>query len=244
VYDVSVIMPIYNLKRYPTGWVERAISSVLEHQRGIRVQLCIGDDASTDGTQSILAGLVEKNSNIQVAYARRNTGGCDACNHAASTAEGKYFILLSCRSWYEPDSLARMAEYLDRNSKTGFVYGNTRFHGDVSRLKIAQEFSREVFCRTFASSFGYMFRRQAWDAGSRYDCKIWLPEEKRYMSIADRHMVMSLIFDRNYSGKHLDLLTLNYFVGGVGQMNDLFDKHRKLMMDEYRRIWGRVLQEA
>lgn len=238
--DVSVIMPVYNIRRYPDGWVERAISSVLEHQR-CEVELCIGDDASTDGTDKLLVQMADKNRNIKLAFAPVNTGGADACNLAAAMADGKYFILLSCRSWYEPGSLAVMADYLDRHPEIGFVYGNARFHGDQNFLKVTPEFDREIFRRSFASSFGYMYRREAWDAGSRYDCKIWLPDEKRYMTIADRHMIMSLIFERGYEGKHLDMVALNYVSGVVPQMGDLLRQHRPEMMAEYTRLWAHVL---
>ncbi len=239
--DVSVIMPVFNISSYPCGWVERAISSVLEHQ-ACSVELCIGDDASTDNTPLLLRNLAEKNNNIKVTFAERNTGGAGNCNLAAGMATGKYFILLSCRSWYEPDSLAVMAGYLDQHPEYGFVYGNTVFHSDNdTHLKIAKEFDRELFKTTFASSFGYMYRRDAWDAGSRYDCTIWLPKEQRHMTIADRHMVMSLIYDRGYEGKHLSVTALHYVNGGVAQMNDLLVRYKKEMMSEYKRQWARVL---
>jgi len=238
--DVSVIMPVYNIYRYPREWIDRAVNSVIKHQR-CNIELCIGDDDSSDGTQWFLKGLQETYENVKVAFARTNTGGADACNFAAGMAVGKYFILLSCRSWYEPDSLVRMAEYLDQNPRIGFVYGNTRFHGENARLKVPPDFSKEAFKQSFISSFGYMYRREGWDAGSRYDCKIWLEEEKRYMTIADRSFVMSLIFERGFIGRHLDLTTLNYYNGGVPQMGDLLVKYKSRMMEEYRKRWVSVL---
>ena len=243
--DVSVIMPVYNIYSYPDGWVERAVSSVLENQ-ACNVELCIGDDASTDKTQTALKKMAELNpEKIKVAYSYKNTGGAGNCNLAAEMATGKYFILLSCRSWYEPGSLAVMAHYLDQHPEIGFVYGNTFFHdGKYSRLKIPAAFSPEAFKHSFISSFGYMWRRDAWDAGSRYGCTVYIPQAKRHMTIADRDMVMSLIFDHNYAGKWLNLLALNYARGGVAQMNDLLMEHRKLMLDEFRRKWAHVLGGA
>ena len=240
--DVSVIMPVYNAYSYPDGWIERAISSVLEYQ-GCTVELCIGDDASTDRTPALLRRIEALNpGKVKIAYSKTNTGGAGNSNLAAEMATGKYFIMLSCRSWYEPGSLAVMARYLDDHPKTGFVYGNTLFHdGKDSRLKVAPEFTRDVFRKTFASSFGYLWRRQAWDDGSRYNCTVWIPNAKRYMTIADRDMVMSLIFERGYHGKHLDTTTLHYVRGGVWQMNDLLKQHRKLILDEYQKKWSHVL---
>lgn len=239
--DVSVIMPVYNITKYPDGWVERAISSVLEYQ-ACSVELCIGDDASTDKTPKLLRSLAEKNENIKVAFSQKNTGGAGNSNLAAGMATGNYFILLSCRSWYEPGSLAVMADYLDMNPVYGFVYGNTVFHHKTkTTLKIAEEFAPELFKTKFASSFGYMYRREAWDAGSRYDCTIWIPEEKRFMTIADRSMIMSLIYDRGFDGKHLDITALHYVRGGVTQMNDLLVRYKAQMMNEYKRRWAHVL---
>lgn len=49
--DVSVLMPVYNVSRYPVEWIRRALASVAD------AELCIGDDHSTDSTADLLHSL-------------------------------------------------------------------------------------------------------------------------------------------------------------------------------------------
>jgi len=238
--DVSVLMPVYNLSNYPDGWFTRAILSTAAQKTD--VELCIVDDCSTDNTGEWLHAL-EKEGAARVAKTKKNTGGADAVNLAAEMATGKYFILLSCRSWYEPESLTKMARYLDENEDIGFVYGCTHFHNDKRAaggewLKVPNDFNPDDFKRFFASSFGYMYRREAWDAGMRYGCTIYIPEEDRHMTIADYHMVMNLIFKMGWKGHAMqDMTALHYHFGGK-QMNDLLVKYNPRIKAEFARLWA------
>jgi len=239
---VSVLMPVYNVSVYPDGWVNRALRSVIVDQ-SIDVELCMVDDCSTDDTQKYIKGI-GKPVWLKSGQTEKNTGGEGAVNLAAEMATGDYFILLSCRSWYEPESLTKMANYLDTHPEVGFVYGRTHFHNDRRAnggewLKTPNEFDPQDFKRFFASSFGYMYRREAWDAGMRYGCTIYIPEEDRYMTIADYHMVMNLIFKMNWKGYAMrDTTALHYHFGGE-QMNNLLVKYKARINEEFARLWAK-----
>ena len=228
---ISVLMPVYNLFSYPEGWFERAVESV----NGC--ELCIVDDCSTDKTFDYLSSLKD----VKVGRTKANSGGAEACNVAAGMATGDYFILLSCRSWYEPGSLKSMSEFLDKHPDVGFVYGQTHFYNDHrfgDWVKVPDPFNPDDFLRRFASSFGYLYRREAWDAGCKYDCTVWIEEAKRFMTIADYDMAMQLIFKMNWRGFALrDVLALNYEFGGK-QMNDLLEQYHGRIKQEFRKRWG------
>lgn len=236
--DISVIMPAYNVSRYPYYWVCRAVWSVLEQG----AELCIGDDCSADNTCEILKAI---DPGIKIARTDKNTGGAEACNVAARLATGRYLILLSCRSWYEPGSLIKMKNFLDKNPDIGFVYGVTRWHENRagnSALKIPPEYQAEHFKKRFVSSFGYMYRREAWDAGYRYGCYIHIPEIDKTIAISDWHMAMNLIYRMNYQGHCLrDLVTLNYEIGGIPQQKDVTDRYKARITTEFKRLWADVL---
>jgi len=239
--DVSVLMPVYNVSSYPKGWFSRAIDSVLIYQ-SCDVELCVVDDCSEDNGLTQLPPM--RGNIINLSCTEKNTGGADACNLAAEMAEGKYFILLSCRSHYEPESITRMARYLDENPDIGFVYGNTHFHNDQRRpggewLKVPPAYKADDFKRYFASSFGYMYRREAFDNGCRYGCTVWIEEEQKHTTIADYDFVMQLIFEQKYEGRHLDFTTLHYHFGGK-QMNDLLVKYRPRIQAEFNRKWAAI----
>jgi len=240
--DVSIIFHAYNLRRYPRSWIERSIASVLEWQPDINVELCFGDDGSTDSTRGMIHKMINEDKRIKVGYWPRNTGGSDAANLAASMATGRYFLMLSARSWYERDSITKMVRYLDDNPDVGFVYGHNRYYNPdlEGQVIVRPRFHEEIFKSAFASGFGYLYRREAWDAGCRYGCTIWVEEAGKFMTIGDRHMVMQLIFTMGWKGYRMDTITLNYQRGIVPQMNDILKHHRYDMMQEYRKLWAHV----
>jgi len=231
--DLSVLMPVYNASNYPPGWVERAVNSVLYYQPGIDVKLCIGDDGSNDG---YLDRMVDERIRI-VRAGDEPTGGSRAANAAANIATGRYFIILSCRSWYEPRSLAAMVKFLDSNERYGFCYGNTIKYmpNGYAAQKIAPPFNRNLFLNSFPSSFGYMYRREFWDEGARYGCDVYAEDEKRWVTIGDHYMLAQIVLKADgYAMKNLQVLHYQY--GGVTQSNDILSKYKGRLMTRFRHL--------
>lgn len=241
--DVSVMMLIYNMERYPKGWFERAADSVFAPQLPLKTELIFADDASTDGTVDLLTAYMNQcKYPVGMVHTHTNAGGGTAANKAAEIASGRYFILLSMRSWYERQALWKMACALDKSPNIGFVYGQTIFHnkGEVVRTKIPQPFVAYDFKRMFASSFGYMYRREAWERGCSYDgCDLYIPEEGRTMTIGDYDFVMQMIFNLGWKGYCMgDTVCLHYEYGGPPQMNDLLLKYRGRIDQKFNERWG------
>lgn len=93
----SVIMPIYNMKKY----LERAVESVL-NQTYQNFEIILVDDGSTDGCEKLCDEYAKKRNNISVIH-QENQGVSQARNSGMRRAKGKYIYFM------DPD------DYIDSN---------------------------------------------------------------------------------------------------------------------------------
>lgn len=230
--DVSVLMPVYNASRYPAGWVERAIDSVLT-QPEISAEVCIGDDGSMDGYLDRFNG-----DRIRITRAGEHpTGGSRAADAAAGIARGRYFCMVSCRSWYAPRGLTTMVRYLDAHLDIGMCWGDTIKYVESGAgyiYKDAAQFNPKLFMRSFPTSFGYLFRREAWDAGARYDCTVQT-DEGMYISIGDHYMMAQLV-QMGWIGAPLKgVQVLHYQYGHTPQAADVLAQYKSRLYDQFNK---------
>lgn len=229
--DLSVLMPVYNASRYPDGWMERTINSVLSQPK-INVELVIGDDGSTDDYLSTLT-----DPRIRMIRAgEQPSGGSAAADAAASIARGRYFIMVSCRSWYGKQALTALVNYLDAYQCIDIVWGNTiRYHADglPPECKSAPLWNPRLFLRSFVTSFGYMYRREGWDAGARYECSVQM-DDGTWMSIGDHFMLAQLI-KLGYIGAPVPINALYYQYGIVPQAGDNLARYRGKLYEKFQK---------
>lgn len=242
---VSVLFPAYNLiENYPDGLAEKAILSAL-NQPGIRVQVCVVDDGSTDGTYEFLRKLRDRYDGITLLKHTENKGSSEAANTAASVASGEYFVIQSARAWWEPGALVTLAKALDDHPDIGFVYGSTQYWGDRQDINNPPPFNAADFNTGFPSSFGYVYRRAAWDQGCRYTP--YLKVEGKTLCIGDRDFMLQLIHTMNWQGLAIpELLALNYLysLSKGNQMTNLLIKYRAEMTEKMRERWPMTVGEA
>lgn len=236
--DVSVLMPVYNaVQNYPEGLFEHVVECTMLRQPGVTVELCIVDDGSIDRTPDVIAKFGAIYSRVAHIRCEENAGIAAALNTAASMATGDTFIVQSARSWYEPGVFCDFVNALDAHQEVGFVYGATRYHGARSTLYTPPPFRREDFYRRFASLFGYMYRRGAWDRGCRY--RPCIERDGRHIDVSDYDFVMQLIADLGWKGLALrDQLALHYVYSGEGQMTALVHQHQSDIDAIFHERWG------
>lgn len=234
--DVSVLMAVYNgLTGYQHGWLVEGICRTMHS--GVRVELCVVDDASSDDSWAVLAAGADVEKDMNVGRHATRRGPAAAYQTAAEMATGRYVILQSVRSWYEPGALKAMVDALDAHPEVGFVYGQTRYHGASDRLHIPPPYQRARFFSAFDSLFGYMYRREALDAGCRYEH--YLTRDGVNIDVADYDFIMQLIVDMGWSGLALrDLLALHYHYSGEGQMTNLVHQHQAEINAVFAERWG------
>lgn len=97
---VSVIMPVYNAERT----MRKSIESVLQQTMG-RLELILVDDASRDGSASIIERFVRHDPRVKAIRQPANAGVAEARNAGLRAASGTHIALLDSDDWWHPRKL-------------------------------------------------------------------------------------------------------------------------------------------
>jgi len=127
---VSVIVPTYNR----VGYLGETVASIL-NQDFCDFELVVADNASTDATASLLAGIADPR--LHHVRRARNLGWRANFNQSLHAAESDYVALVGDDDRLLPGALARAVTFLDRTPSAGLVH--TTFNiidggGDVIEL--------------------------------------------------------------------------------------------------------------
>ncbi len=124
---LSIIIPVYNEKNF----IEKTIEKVLKADSlGLKKEIIIVDDASTDGTDKILKKLEKKykNKNFKVIYKKKNEGKGAALKEGFLASKGDIVLVQDADLEYNPDDYPRLLEPFLKNN-ADVVYGS-RFISD------------------------------------------------------------------------------------------------------------------
>ena len=94
---VSVIIPVFNSKRFLRRCLESVIAQDYEDFETILV-----DDGSTDDSGTICEEYSEKYANV-VVYHKKNGGASLARKYGLEKANGKYVCFVDSDDWFAPD---------------------------------------------------------------------------------------------------------------------------------------------
>lgn len=109
---ISIIIATKNGERF----IERAIRSVL-NQYGIDLEVVVVDDASTDGTASVIQSIAQKDTRVNYFYREKNEGPGKARNFAVAQARGEYVAVIDDDDeWPDVNNLKDQVEFLDTHS--------------------------------------------------------------------------------------------------------------------------------
>jgi hypothetical protein len=116
--SVTVVMPCYNYGHY----LPRALGSVLS-QENVDVDVILIDDASPDGSASVVRALASADTRVRPILHERNRGHIATYNEGLEQATGDYVVLLSADDALPPGALARATALMEAEPSVGFVYG-------------------------------------------------------------------------------------------------------------------------
>lgn len=136
--DVSVLTVTWNSAEH----IAEQIISVREAATGIQFEQLIADNASGDGTITIIR---QKFPNVIFLSFKENKGFGFANNELAKKAKGKYLLLLNPDMKMESGSLAKLISWADRHPRAGII-GSTLLNPDGS-------FNRKTAPRRFPTLF-------------------------------------------------------------------------------------------
>lgn len=120
---LTVVITTYNLEKY----IEQAILSVLKQKVNFSVKILVADDASTDGTVSILQKYKRIYPNqIEIMQSNVNMGSLKNSNRAFSRVKSEYLLFLDGDDFFIDDQmLQRAVDFLDTNREFVLYGGNT-----------------------------------------------------------------------------------------------------------------------
>jgi glycosyltransferase involved in cell wall biosynthesis len=113
---VSIVSGVRNEQEH----LERAIRSILQ-QSFQDWEWIIVDDASTDGTWSLLAEWAERDSRFKIIRSETGLGLSRALNRAVNVSGGKYVARMDADDLCHPMRLAKQLRYLDEHPEVGLV---------------------------------------------------------------------------------------------------------------------------
>jgi cellulose synthase/poly-beta-1,6-N-acetylglucosamine synthase-like glycosyltransferase len=123
---VSVVITCYNYGRF----LEQAVMSVAR-QPGVRWEVLIVDDASTDSSWEVAQRLAGELDRVRARRNVRNQGMIATVNEAMWNVNGDYVVKLDADDMLTPGSLERSVALLEAKPHLSFVYGAPVFFTDT-----------------------------------------------------------------------------------------------------------------
>jgi glycosyltransferase involved in cell wall biosynthesis len=116
--SVTVVVPCYNYGHY----LPQALATVLT-QPGVDVEAIVIDDASPDGSASVVRELAAADARVRPILHTHNRGHIATYNEGLDQATGDYVVLMSADDALTAGSLARATALLEAHPSVGFAYG-------------------------------------------------------------------------------------------------------------------------
>lgn len=107
---ISVIVPVYNIKR---EYLERCITSIC-NQTYKNLEILLVDDGSTDGSGAVCDEFAKKDERIRV-FHKENGGSSSARNLGIENATGEYLGFIDSDDFIEPDMYELLAEAIQKH---------------------------------------------------------------------------------------------------------------------------------
>ncbi len=118
---ISVVIPVYNVEKY----LPETLDSVI-NQSYTDWELIPVDDASTDGSRSILMEYEKKDARIRPIYLDENKGAWNARNAGIDKAQGQYIAFLDGDDVWNAGKLESQLAFL-QEKKAGFTFTGYEF---------------------------------------------------------------------------------------------------------------------
>ncbi len=125
---VSVLMPVYNARRYVAEAVESILAQTFDD-----FELLIVDDGSTDRSLNILKKYASMDARIHL-VSRPNTGYVVALNEMIKRAQGEFIARMDADDISLPDRFKKQVEFLRNHPRVGVVGGAYELIDDRGRL--------------------------------------------------------------------------------------------------------------
>ena len=143
---ISVVVPVYNVKKY----LEKSFESIAD-QTYDNLEIVLVDDGATDGSGKLCDELAKKDNRVKVCH-KVNGGLSSARNHGLLNATGDYIIFIDSDDYIHPDMISSLYSEIKRTDSDVAVCGimnvyNTKEVPQCSDTEIVFECDREKFLK-------------------------------------------------------------------------------------------------
>ena len=116
---LTIIVPVFNEKKFV-----RTLLKKLINLKGLKKQIIVVDDGSSDGTDLILRKEFKKNKHInKILFHKKNKGKGAAIKTAQKFIKGEYVGIQDADLEYFPKDLVKIYKYINKK-KLDVVYGS------------------------------------------------------------------------------------------------------------------------
>lgn len=116
---ISIIIPIYNSKRF----LERCIESILNVEN---IEIILIDDGSTDGSWDVCKKYMERYNEIITGIHIQNNGVSNARNIGIERAKGKYIFFLDSDDYVDTEVFSKCINKIKNKTYDMYIYGFKR----------------------------------------------------------------------------------------------------------------------
>jgi glycosyltransferase involved in cell wall biosynthesis len=128
IRTLSVVVPCYNELRT----IEKAIRALLASDPGLRLEIIVVDDCSTDGTRDLLQGPLRPLIS-QLLLHEKNRGKGAALQTGFAHASGDFIIVQDADLEYDPREFRKLLQPI-LDGRADVVYGSRFVGGDSHRV--------------------------------------------------------------------------------------------------------------
>ena len=130
---LSIIICTYNRAKE----LQRALECVFGQQTNFDFEVVVGNDCSTDGTESLLASFKERYpERLKVSTLEKNSGVGTNWAKAMMLAQGEYIAFLDDDDyWTDAHRMQIMADYLDAHADVNLLYTNGYYENEKGKRK-------------------------------------------------------------------------------------------------------------
>jgi len=150
---VSILTPVYNGESYVARFIDSVMNQTYD---GIKVELIIINDGSTDNTKEIIMKYVNDspNKNVKIKYLEQENGGqASAVANGIKHVTGEFMTWADSDDYYEGDAILKMVNYLKNNKDTAIVRCNAYARDEnnieeiLYELKVQEEYQdkKDIF---------------------------------------------------------------------------------------------------
>lgn len=112
--DVSIVIVSWNAKDY----LMKCLSSIKQNAEGIKYEIIVVDNASSDGSQEAIREL---HADVKLICNEDNFGFAKANNIGITIASGRYLALVNSDVEFTENSLIKMLNYMDEHLDVGIL---------------------------------------------------------------------------------------------------------------------------